>query len=117
MDLKVEDLSLQQQVSPSPIKKLHDPDCQKQPSSCSCVAWLVARSGEQVKSDRCGKWIIRPEKQCVDEIWKKITRLLSKNQLGNEARVSTKIRGDMHIICLYTNDFEDVQDVFRVLVT
>ena len=117
MDLKVEDLSLQQQVSPSPIKKLHDPDCQKQPSSCSCVAWFVARSGEQVKSDRCGKWIIRPEKQCVDEIWEKTTRLLSKNELGNRAVVSTKKQGDEHIICLYTNDFEDVQDVFRVLVT
>jgi hypothetical protein len=43
--------------------------------------------------------------------------LLSKNQLGNLAKVSINERGEMHKICLYTYDFKDVRDVFRVLVT
>ena len=42
--------------------------------------------------------------------------LMAENELGNEAKV-TRLASDRHLISLYTYDFEDVQDLFRVLVS
>ena len=104
-------------------EETHNPDCRKQPSNCSCenVSWIWASSpvGLPVKSVRCGLWLLHHKKERVDEVWKKIKTLLSKNKLSNRARVATTKQASEagHFICLYTYDFEDVQDVFRVLVT
>ncbi len=56
-----------------------------------------------------------PSKQIVNEIWEKIEILLAANQLGNGAKVA-KGESKTHQICLYTYDFTDIKDVFRVLV-
>jgi hypothetical protein len=118
MDAKVQENNNHQVVH---SEETHNPDCRKQPSNCSCenVSWIRASSPIPVQSVRWGLWILRHKKQRVDEIWKKITTLLSKNQLGNRAKVATnkKASDAGHFICLYTYDFEDVQDIFRVLVT
>ena len=116
MDLKAQENNNHQLVH---SEETHNPDCRKQPSNCSCenVSWIWASSPVPVKSVRCGLWILRHKKQRVDEIWEKIKTLLSKNQLSNRARVATTKQASEagHFICLYTYDFEDVQDIFRVL--
>ncbi|XP_046456310.1 uncharacterized protein LOC124203631 [Daphnia pulex] len=126
MDSKAEENRNQRLVSPPcfvnpDLDKIHNPDCQKIPSSCRCsdkTAWIWASSPDKVKSVRWGMWILFVEKKNVDKIWSEIVALLSNNQLGNVAKVSTADkRGDMHAVCLYTYDFKDVPDVFRVLVT
>jgi hypothetical protein len=61
-------------------------------------------------------WILFLKTKNVDKIWNEIKTLLSKNQLGNVAKVSTADKRT-HFICVYTYDFKDVPDVFRVLVT
>jgi hypothetical protein len=102
------------------LDEIHNSNCQKQPSSCRCceeTAWIWASSPVQVECVRGGMWILSLGKKNVDTIWSEIKTHLSKNQLGNLAKVSINRRGDMHFICLYTSDFRDVPDVFRVLVT
>ncbi|XP_046456306.1 uncharacterized protein LOC124203628 isoform X2 [Daphnia pulex] len=103
------------------LDEVHNPNCQKQPSSCRCceeTAWIWASSPAPVESIRWGMWLLFVEKKNVDKIWNEIIALLSKNQLGNVAKVSTADkRTGTHFICVYTYDFSDVPDVFRVLVT
>nr|CAH0106940.1 unnamed protein product [Daphnia galeata] len=77
---------------------------------------MVAQLPGVVKSVRSGKWMIFLNKKKVDQIWRKVKILMAENELGNEAKV-TRLASDRHLISLYTYDFEDVQDLFRVLVS
>jgi hypothetical protein len=124
MDSKAEENRNQRLVSPPcfvnpDLDKIHNPDCQKIPSSCRCcekITWIWASSPVQAESLRWGVWILFLKTKNVDKILNEIKTLLSKNQLGNVAKVSTADKRT-HFICVYTYDFKDVPDVFRVLVT
>lgn len=48
------------------------------------------------------------------DIWKKIKSLLASKQLGNDAKLSTS--KENYVICVYTDNYEDVPDVFRVAI-
>nr|CAH0100792.1 unnamed protein product [Daphnia galeata] len=74
---------------------------------------MVAQLPGVVKSVRSGKWMIFLNKKKVDQIWRKVKILMAENELGNEAKV-TRLASDRHLISLYTYDFEDVQDLFRM---
>jgi hypothetical protein len=95
----------------------HQSSCNKKPAECRCneVSWIWAELPEAVKSVRGGKWMLFPSKQIVNEIWEKVKILLAANQLGNGAKVS-KAESKTHQISLYTYDFTDIKDVFRVLI-
>jgi hypothetical protein len=98
----------------------HESDCNKQPSTCYCE--YVSSSTRVlkpllVKSIHSGKWLLFPEKKNVDEVWEKVKILLAANRLGNGAKVSKGKPANEHVVCIYNKDFENVQDVFRVLVT
>jgi hypothetical protein len=95
----------------------HKSDCDMQPSRCRCpfVSWIWAQLPDAVKSVRSGKWMLFISKQYVDQTWEKVKNLLASNQLGNGAKVANG-EAKTYLICLYTYDFEDVRDVFRVLV-
>jgi hypothetical protein len=97
--------------------EFHQSDCNRQPSDCRCtfVSWIWAQLPDAVKSVRSGKWMLFPSKQNVNEIWEKVKILLAENQLGNGAKVASG-ESKTYLICLYTYDFQDVRDVFRVLV-
>jgi hypothetical protein len=96
---------------------LHEPDCNQQPSTCHCeeVSWIWAFQPDHDEPIRSGKWLLFPDKLHVNEVWEKIKILLAANRLGNGAKVSIGV--EQFVICVYTNDFENTADVFRVLMT
>lgn len=68
---------------------------------------------------RSGKWMLFPEPGDVNEVWGVVARYTARNELGIAAKVATKV--DDHpekarLICVYTRDFGDGDDIARVLV-
>ncbi|KFX91971.1 hypothetical protein V490_05616 [Pseudogymnoascus sp. VKM F-3557] len=65
-----------------------------------------------------GKWMLFPLVHEVDHVWSIIAHAVAANQLGTGAKVSPK-REDpetrSRLICIYTHDFSDTEDVIRVL--
>ena len=62
-----------------------------------------------------GKWLVFRDRSEVDGIWKEIVAETKKGSLGTEAKVSTLFqRKKQHVICIYTNDYLNSEDVFRV---
>jgi hypothetical protein len=96
------------------------------PSSCECGPWLWAdRNGELPKGrlPRSGKWMLFPGSDRVDAIWNSVDAGTQRGILGIQAKVATKsnrrpsYRGEStHLICVYTPDYQDKDDVCRVLV-
>ncbi|KAJ5111272.1 Isopenicillin N synthase [Penicillium argentinense] len=63
-----------------------------------------------------GKWMLFPNVRNVDSIWKTVVTALDKGKLGNEAKVATDDgSGQTRLICIYTKNFGDKEDVKRVL--
>lgn len=66
-----------------------------------------------------GKWMLFVSVEHVDEIWAAVAGATGKGNLGSGAKVAT---GDgsgarrARLICVYTDDFDDREDVKRVLV-
>ena len=67
---------------------------------------------------RSGKWLIWLSTENIDRYWKRIRVAVEQGLLGNWAKVSTagSIREDRpdHVVCVYTYDYEDKEDVMRV---
>jgi hypothetical protein len=62
-----------------------------------------------------GKWCIFVSPNKVDEEWSKIRDAIEKGQLMC-GKVSTALRSmsrDGHVICVYTRDWTDTQDLMR----
>ncbi|MFM0338000.1 putative phosphothreonine lyase domain-containing protein [Paraburkholderia fungorum] len=62
-----------------------------------------------------GKWCIFVSPNKVDEQWSKIRDAIENDQLMC-AKVSTALRSmsrDGHVICVYTRDWADIQDLMR----
>jgi hypothetical protein len=97
--------------------RLHRADCSLQPSDCNCtnVSWIAALP-QVVTSVHRGKWKVFLRNKNVNRIWENAKTLLTENKLGNGAEV-TRVGKRFLLMCLYTYDFEDVRDVFRVLVS
>jgi hypothetical protein len=69
---------------------------------------------------RCGKWMLFPEPRVVDDVWGVVARATAANELGSAAKVAPKDPnegrvGAARLICVYTRDFRDKDDVGRVL--
>jgi hypothetical protein len=70
--------------------------------------------------NKTGKWLlfIPPEK--VDQVWKRIEKATKLGKLGIQSKVATAIgawRYKYHLICVYTQDYEDREDLMRVRKT
>src|SRR5262249_2246457 len=67
---------------------------------------------------RDGKWLIWLSPANVDRYWKHIRAAVELGKLGNWAKVSTagSIREAKpnHVVCIYTYDYEDREDVMRI---
>ncbi|KAI0880948.1 DUF1917-domain-containing protein [Annulohypoxylon maeteangense] len=66
---------------------------------------------------RCGKWMLFCNTFEVNEIWKIIAKATINNELGIGAKVAPRQTTDKRterLICVYTADFSDTQDVKRV---
>jgi hypothetical protein len=110
------------------------------PSSCLCVTpdlyiHASAPPGARARPAprgagspvRCGKWLVGAPRSSVNAVWAEVTRLLGRGDLGFEAKVANAQQPGLrpqggpadpwHIICVYTHDYEDMDDVWRVLLT
>lgn len=94
--------------------KGHKPGCVLQPSSCSCPGGIWAQMPGPFPSDRNGKWLLFPANEDVDKTWEQVKTLLAANELGPSAKVEGD--GKSFVICVHTEDYENVPDVFRVLI-
>ncbi|KAI1835784.1 hypothetical protein DTO006G1_9482 [Penicillium roqueforti] len=63
-----------------------------------------------------GKWMLFPTVGQVDEFWGVVVRAMEKGELGDAVKVATNGgSGASRLICVYTADFGDVEDVKRVV--
>ncbi|KAI2469154.1 DUF1917-domain-containing protein [Annulohypoxylon bovei var. microspora] len=66
---------------------------------------------------RCGKWMLFCNTFEVNEIWEIVAKATSKNELGIGAKAAPRSTVDKRterLICVYTADFSDTNDVKRV---
>ncbi|CAD6516455.1 putative phosphothreonine lyase domain-containing protein [Paraburkholderia metrosideri] len=95
-----------------------EPRQSDKPSEDLSRSWHFKKSpGFQntTSSDMAGKWCIFVPRAGVDAAWEKIVSALDRNQLWC-AKVSTALRvlsRDNHVICVYTTDWTDTQDLMR----
>lgn len=65
-----------------------------------------------------GKWMLFPTSRYVDSTWEMIATAVVNGDLGDCAKVATDDgSGKPRLICVYTRDFGDKEDVKRVLRT
>jgi hypothetical protein len=63
-----------------------------------------------------GKWMLFPTVDRVDQYWGAVVKAMEKGELGDVAKVAPDDgSGQARLICVYTADFEDVEDVRRVV--
>ncbi|KAK3753414.1 hypothetical protein QZH41_011970 [Actinostola sp. cb2023] len=62
-----------------------------------------------------GKWMIFASREQIDDLWFTVAKAVVANKLGHVADVSTtKTPETDHVICTFTKDFTDENDVQRV---
>jgi hypothetical protein len=68
--------------------------------------------------ERSGKWLIWLSPANIDRYWLLIKQAVEQGQLSSAAKVSTAVtireKRSAHVICVYTYDYEDKDDVMRV---
>jgi len=67
---------------------------------------------------RGGKWMLFPEPAEVNQVWAVVARATANNELGIAAKVAPRVPETpikSRLICIYTNDFADKDDIGRVL--
>ncbi|KAK3384784.1 hypothetical protein B0H63DRAFT_170599 [Podospora didyma] len=63
-----------------------------------------------------GKWMLFPEPSKVNDVWATVVRATANNELGICAKVESRVKSEKErLICVYTNDFRDKNDIARVL--
>jgi|GEM_PF-1366520 len=69
-------------------------------------------------TDRSGKWLIWLSPENIDRYWTKIKQAVEDGKLGDAAKVSTagslSEKHPRYVICVYTYDHADHEDVMRI---
>src|SRR6478672_8821554 len=100
-----------------------NPNLFRLPSQETDVPWLGAqrRKGTYPETtNRSGKWLIFVPREQIDNIWLIIKEATEEGILGNTAKVSTassnpnSTEPNNNVICVYTYDWADEQDVRRI---
>ncbi len=85
--------------------------------------WLFAirKQGKYPRpTERNGKWLIFVPVRRIDAVWEKVKKSTEAGSLGEEAKVSTAKRNPnavnpaMKVICVYTYDWQNKEDVMRI---
>ena len=95
---------------------------EKHPSKITDAYWVHASPKSQVNkiTDNCGKWLIFTYTKDLDEFWQKIAKATEKGELGIGAKAATAKENpnatnkNVKVICVYTYDSEDKDDVARI---
>lgn len=82
--------------------------------------WEVSDMDEDDPASTIGKWLLYVPKEHVDEVWRKVAELTEAGQLGPSAKVATAhsnplSTGSGHVICVYAEDWRDVEDLRRIV--
>ncbi|KAH6644411.1 hypothetical protein C7974DRAFT_20104 [Boeremia exigua] len=62
-----------------------------------------------------GKWMLFPKAEEVTRTWRSVVEAVIADRLGPMAKVAPEDGKDERLICIYTKDFRDEEDVLRVL--
>jgi len=87
--------------------------------------WLWARSQTKAfpSGPRTGKWMLFYDKSVIDERWTAVKTLVEHDLLGGLAKCSTARENSnatsskTGVIIVYTSDYLDQEEVYRVAVT
>ncbi len=93
------------------------------PSEVTEVYWIFARrkKGEYPRSTLLsGKWLVFVDVKDVDGVWAKVKKATEEGRLGGFSKVSSAkpsplaVSPDVKVICVYTYDWTDEEDVMRI---
>lgn len=93
------------------------------PSQETNTYWLYAvrRQGKYPKpTAKNGKWLVFVPVRSVDAVWRKIKTATEEGRLGDSAKVATArpnpnaVDVSKKVICVYTYDWTDKEDVMRI---
>lgn len=96
----------------------------KMPTQVTSDYWIWASRRDKSypeDTDRCGKWMVMVYTSEVDQVWTVIRDAVEQNKLGSSAKVATMkpnehaSNPDVKVICIYTYDSDDRDDLLRVL--
>lgn len=65
-----------------------------------------------------GKWMLFPSMERVDAVWAAVVGTTVRGELGIGAKVATNSENEeskARLICIYTRDYEDLDDIRRVI--
>lgn len=93
------------------------------PSDVSDEFWIYADSPTSSPNfERTGKWTVFSNPEVHDANWEKIRGATISGELGYSAKAATAkcnpLQGASRslLICVYTNDYENFEDLKRVLI-
>ena len=89
------------------------------PSKNEIDYWVTHYTDNDYPShtDLGGKWLLFCSEAEIDSVWEKIKKAQDADLLGNASKSSTvfgKKDRDKYVICVYTYDSSDEEDVLRV---
>ncbi len=96
---------------------------ESKPSEVTDVYWIYAirKIGAYPSAtDQSGKWLVFVHVSQIDEVWAKIKKATEEGKLGGSSKVSTGLPNpnatepENKVICVYTYDWTDEEDVKRV---
>jgi hypothetical protein len=61
-----------------------------------------------------GKWMIYTDTRRIDQLWGKVVSLLCVDLKRGSMKVSPKKEGDSHVICVYVDDYSNMEEVNRL---
>jgi hypothetical protein len=94
-----------------------DPNLRPSSTPSTAYDWLYARlpsSSSSHNPTKVGKFLLFRSSDCVDTTWDTIRSGVASGDVWM-AKVSTKQLSQAHVICLYSPDYEDLNDILRLL--
>ena len=95
----------------------------RNPSEVTAIYWLYAKriaTDYPKHTKNSGKWLIFSNNNNIDLLWMKIKKATENGLLGRFSKVATAKPNsnapnqDMKVICVYTYDYKDIYDVFKI---
>ncbi len=106
-------------ANPSEVKEVYWISARRQKGNYPKPVNSVA-SKEVVTHWKSGKWLVFVPNRDIDEVWSKIRKATEEGRLGDFSKVATAKPNqyassqDRKVICVYTYDWTDYEDVMRI---
>jgi Domain of unknown function (DUF1917) len=103
-------------------RKTRTPRPPRTPSQIQDKYWVsaTARKRRVRRTERSGKWLIFVPLDELDAAWAKVKKATQEGLLGNSSKAATALSNPnaadpaKRVICVYTDDADDREDVLRV---